>query len=376
MARSVPRLNYRVFAVFLIVGLPALAIAAVIALGTGQARLRDSYGSHLSEIAEQTAAVVDAYLFRRIVDATILTRVTEVRAAAATASRESVDMTRVQALDREWQRSGRAPPGAAGLLATPASAFLADVVTHDPIYREILLTDVHGRLVAASNVTTDYYQADEEWWRDAYADGARGRVSVSDVQWDQSARAFAVEMALPVAEPSSDRLAGILKVIADIREMGAVIGGVQPGSTGETTLVREDGSIVFSRRRLDPSARFFAADLLQERYRAVRQGDPNYRVHFSARAPDGADRLVAVAPTQLSASYPHIGWLVAVSQAESELLEPVRAQVWSLIVVLALTLVAILGLAISFSMRLRTHRPESDMHLVEHAEIPKMEESV
>lgn len=376
MARFLPRVNLRVLTVFLLVSVPALALAAFVALGTGQAQLRESYGIHLSELAENTAAAIDTYVFRRIVDASILARVADVREAAAAASRGSYEQTRALELDREWQRTQAVPQALSGLLGTPVSTFLADVVKQDPIYREILLTDVHGRLVAASNVTSDYLQSDEAWWKDAFGDGTRGRVNVGDVQWDESARVFALELALPVAEPSSDRLVGVLKVIADIREMGAVIGSVKAGSTGEAVLIHEDGSVVFSRRRLDPNARFFAADLLRERYRALRQGDPEYQIYFSARAPDGQDRLVAVAPSQLSASYPNLAWLVAVSQAEAELFAPIRAQVWSLVAVLALTFVAVLGLALSFSVRLAAPPPESDIHLVQHGAISRSEEGV
>ncbi len=376
MAHSLPQINYRVLGAFLIVGLPALAIASALAVGTGQARLRESYAQHLSEVAQNAASSVDSFVFRRIVEASILARVPSIRDAAAAASRETPDPARVRELDDTWQRTRAVPLPLANLFEAAASNFLADVVRQDPIYREILLTDVHGRLVGASNLTTDYLQSDETWWIDAFGDGAHARVSVSDVRWDESARGFAVDIALPVSQPGSDRLAGILKVVADIREMGTVVDGVRLGSTGDAALVRPDGSIVLSRRRLDPDARFFATDLLRERYNAVQKGDPEYRVTFSARGPDGANRLVAVAPSQLSASYPELNWLVAVSQAESELFAPLRAQIWLLGLAIAFTALAVVVLALWFSIRLSAPAVSqaTDMHLVEHAKIPHLEE--
>ncbi len=376
MAPRSRRFNHRVLTVFLIVGLPALAMTSILALGVGQGRLRASYAEHLAEVAEQAASSVDSFVFRRIVQASVLGRIPLLRETASTASRDTLNPEAVRKLDAEWQRAGAIPPGLAGLLDSPTSSFLADAVAHDPIYREILLTDLNGRIVATSNLTSDYLQSDELWWREAFGDGVRGRVSVGDVQWDESARAFVVDIAVPVPAPGSDRLGGILKISADIREMGTIIDGVRLGTTGDAVLVRGDGSIVLSRRKLDPDARFFAADLLRERYDVVRKGDPEYRVTFSARGADGGSRLVAVAPSQLSASYPNLAWLVAVSQAESELLAPIRAQMWLLLVAIAVTAAAVLALALWFSMRLAAGPLDGapEMNLVEHSTVPRLEE--
>lgn len=263
------------------------------------------------------------------------------------------------------------------MLETPASRFFADVTRHDPIFREILLTDMQGRLVAASNLPSDYYQADESWWTDAYGDGITGQVSVGEVTWDESARIHALDIAVPVPAPDSERLVGLIKVAADIRELGVVIDSLRLGQTGQASLIRKDGTLVFNQRRAQPDARFFAADLLRERYQTTQHDDPQFKVSFSARGPDGQDRLVAIAPSQLDASYPNLSWVVAVSQDESELFAPIREQAWLLVAVVALVAVVVLALALYFSMRLAAPpiAQELDMHLVEHATIPRMEAS-
>ena len=96
--------------------------------------------------------------------------------------------------------------------------------------------------------------------------------------------------------PASESLAGVLKVVADVREIGAVIGGIRLGSTGDAVLLREDASIVFSQRLTDPNARFFAPDLLRERLQAMKQGQLTGPLHFGARTADGQARIVGMAP--------------------------------------------------------------------------------
>jgi len=368
------RINVRVFNIFLIVGLVMLAIASAFVLGIGQGQLRTAYGEHLGQVADEAAAAIDAYVYRRIIDASILARVPDIREEAAAGSRKPFDPEAVRQIDREWQQTHAAPASVRGLFDTRASAFLVDVSQQEPIYRELLLTDRQGRLVAASRTTSNYYQAEEDWWRDAFGGGVGGRLTVTDVRWDESARVYALQIIAPVADPSGSDLVGILKIVADVRELGTVLGGVRLGNTGEASLLREDGSFVFSLRTMDPKAQFFATDLLRERLQATRQGQTQGHVSFSATSADGTSRLVGAAQSQLRATYPQLAWVVAVSQDDSELFLPIRAQFISLLLVLALTAVAVLLFALWLSTRLAALPPDTDLHLVTHPRVHRIEE--
>jgi Cache domain len=350
-------INLRVLTVFLIVALPVLAVGVILVLGSGQARLRDSYGRHLADVAQQTAATVDAYIFRRILDVAVLARVPDVHKIAASENQRALNAEEVRTLDRRWMSERAVPstPIATQLMTNAAAQFFVGIAEHDPIYREIMLTDRFGRLVAASERTSDYYQADEEWWQEAFDDGVRGRVIVSDVVWDESARVFAIDIAVPVADPATGNLVGILKTSADTREMLAAVTGLRLGSTGQAIVLREDGSIVFGRPSLRPDERplFFAADLLRERLEAVRKVmTPEFATYFSARDSNGQTQLIGIAPSQLGRSSPKLSWLIAVYQSDLELFAPVRNQFWHLLLVLALTAIAVLVLALWYSMRL------------------------
>ena len=204
MAAHVPRLNQRVLTVFLLVALPVLAIGVVLVLAGGQARLNDTFGRHLVQVAQQAAAHVDTKVFGRIADVSLLGRSPDLRREVALSSAKPFDEARAKQVDQAWQSTARPPADLVSLLGAPASRHLADLIAHERVYREMLLTDRHGRLIAASSPTTDYYQADEDWWQATFDDGRRGRVTVSDVRWDESARTFAIEIAVPVYGPEGD----------------------------------------------------------------------------------------------------------------------------------------------------------------------------
>lgn len=351
------RLNPRVLTVFLIVGLPLLALGVMVILWQGQARLTASQGEHLSQVAQQVASAVDAYVFRRTLDVSLVGRTPDLRAEAARGSAQPFS-------NEESARRARSWPDA--VWDTAASRYLADLVVHDRIYREALLTDRYGRVVAASHRADIAFVGDEDWWKSAAENGQRGGVSITDVRWDEVTRTHILEVAVPVEAPDAETLAGILKVVVDSRELLALVGGVSLGSTGDAVLLRDNGSIVFSRHTSDPNARFFARDALVARLDALRDLGPDAGTFFTSTAGDTL-RVVGLASSQLGLSYPNLGWIVAVSQAEDELLAPVRSLGWYLLLLVVLLAAMVLGVALYFSMRLAVPTDEvAPLHLVDH----------
>ena len=320
-------------------------------------------------MAQQTAAAVDAFVFRRIADVATLAKVPVVRDASEAASADPLDQQRVSEIDQVWRRHVGLPPDVSNLLDSPPSHFLQDLVSGDPIYDELLITDRYGRLVAASGVTNDYYQGDERWWREAVSSR---RISVSDVVWDESAQVFAIEVAAPIEAPSGD-VVGVLNAVINTRELFAAVTGVYAAGTGEAVLVRRDGTVVFSQASVDPTVHYFAATLLRDHLQGVQPGNAEYQMSFRATGADGQPQVVAIAPSQLARSFPHLLWVVAVSESEHTLFAPVRAQVTNLLLVLAIVAILFSVMTVWWSARLAAppdpDLPEMELRLEKHAHV-------
>jgi hypothetical protein len=372
MPHRLHAINYRVFTTLLLVGLPVFLVGSYFVIASGRSNLKEAFGASLAQRAEQSAAAIDAYVYRRVVDVSLLARVPDVRNLALKAPRRPVDMAAVTELDRRFGALDLKSPVVADVLGNTASHYFTEITRQDPIYRELLLTDREGRLIAASNLTTDYYQADEDWWKRVMADDA-GEATVSDVRWDDSARTYAMEISVPV--PGDDgRSAGVLKAVADIREMLASVAGIDLGNAGEAMVVRHNGSVVFRRGTQDPHARFFGSTRLQQALGAAQPDGGLTRVSFNATDSAGDSQMVGAATCQLSATYPHLPWAVVVWESESRALAPVNSMFRSLMLVLALTLLAVLALAFWLSTRLAVRALESEMELVPHPHIATMAE--
>ena len=106
-----------------------------------------------------------------------------------------------------------------------------------------MITDVKGRLVAATNKTTDYHQADERWWQHAFRQGT-GASYVGDIVYDESAEIYAVDVAQPIMRGGS--AIGVFKVSLNCTEVFSLVNSVQLGQSGHAYLLRNDGTILVS----------------------------------------------------------------------------------------------------------------------------------
>jgi hypothetical protein len=360
MTAHVPRLKARVLTVFLLVGLPMLAVGVGLVLAVGRSQLSNQFGRHLQDVAQQTAAGVDAYMSRRLVDVVLLGRTPVVRSAAEAGSAIPFDRAKAATADEAWQRA---------VTENAASKFLADIVSHDAMagYRELVLTDRFGRVVAASSAPASAYYGDADWWKAVTEENGNARVTMSDVRWDERAHTPLIAFSVPVPAPDSEKLAGVLTVVASSRELLAMVGGVQLGATGEAVLLRDNGSIVFSRRASDPNARFFALETFKQQLERMRVGGPDTAAYYRASAPpENNPWLVGLAASQLGRAYPNASWVVAVSQSEAEVLGPIDRLGWYLFAVFAIVALVILAAALYISMKQAAPAVDVDMHLVRH----------
>jgi hypothetical protein len=145
----------------------------------------------------------------------------------------------------------------------PVSRYFVDVRAADSAYREIFLSDMNGRLIAASNRTEDFQQKDDLWWpkdKDLKMVTAACRrlpmtcVHLSGIKWDPSAGVFGYAVVLPVVDTDGGKvkIVGILKAVVDPKELDTLLqfAALNPGL--DVTLLDADGVRVFSRKPFFP----------------------------------------------------------------------------------------------------------------------------
>lgn len=130
------------------------------------------------------------------------------------AATRNTSIERIRELDRQWQRERllEEKPLIRRLLQAPASQLLANITRqHQPLFNEIFLSDQSGQLVAISEITSDYWQADEDDFQQAQR-LAPGQVHIGNVEYDGSTQSFQSKVSAPIHDPEDGRLLGVLSL--------------------------------------------------------------------------------------------------------------------------------------------------------------------
>lgn len=128
---------------------------------------------------------------------------------------------------------------------------------------EIFVTNKYGVLVAATNKTTDYQQADEGWWQLAFRQG-KGHPAIGELEYEESAKVHALSVYMPIR--SGSEVAGVLKMVVSARGFLDPVTRVKLGKTGEAFLCDHSGRVLFGRgssyleRRL-PTLKLYASGM-------------------------------------------------------------------------------------------------------------------
>lgn len=78
---------------------------------------------------------------------------------------------------------------------------------------EVIITNKYGASVAISGLTTDYYQADEEWWQKGKSEG----VFIGEVEFDKSVQKYVIPIGIRINDAGGNFI-GVLKLVIDLEE--------------------------------------------------------------------------------------------------------------------------------------------------------------
>lgn len=120
----------------------------------------------------------------------------------------------IDAQDQLWRgQVGTAQaPLIDSVLTTAASDFLrSQVEAAGGAITEIFITDALGLNVAASSVTSDYWQGDEAKFSETYGVGV-GAMHFSEIELDESTQMYQAQLSLTLVDPASNEAIGAMTV--------------------------------------------------------------------------------------------------------------------------------------------------------------------
>jgi signal transduction histidine kinase len=262
MTRRRPKISLRLklFIALVLVGVPPLIVGLLAAYFEG-IDIHEYYtGTRFQNLAHWMSEEIKTNIAIQITAASGLaltpTVIEAVEQANASYKGKEADAisTEISRIDEEWQAASKINDMIRAYLSNRVSQFLQSIMRLNMNWAsEIFVTDEHGAIVGATGKTTDFYQADENWWVETFNQG-NGRNVVEGVEFDQSAGIESVTVAVPIRDPESNAVIGILKIVikADYFFRAVSILRMQE-EIGYAGLMTPDGTLLASSAPLRPA---------------------------------------------------------------------------------------------------------------------------
>src|SRR2546427_4694852 len=189
------------------------------------------------DMATHVASLVGMYLRERRREAEALARSPAVVRAALDGSQQAISRRLPQLATPTLERmfNQRHVLGGDPELA----AYLRDYVQRSE-FSELFFTESHGYSVLASNRTSDFVQSDEEWWRQAVADG----LYEGAPRYDSSAAAVSLEYDVAIRAPRVSAPVGVLKAVFPLDRLSQLLTAADAGAGGRLQVVDAQGTLI------------------------------------------------------------------------------------------------------------------------------------
>jgi hypothetical protein len=136
--------------------------------------------------------------------------------AVKEANRSARTLNEIERIDIEWQGATGVSPFMRTLIDHPAAVRLRELRAEHRELQEAFVTDRLGANVAMTNKTSDFYQGDEEKFREAFAEG-KGGTHIGKLALDESIQSYSIPVAVPVMDHGS--AIGVLVVTVNVEKL-------------------------------------------------------------------------------------------------------------------------------------------------------------
>jgi len=302
--------------------------------GSGLKSLANSQADAISNILIQETHVLQSFNLSKLVQ----DRVDEVNASYG--PDKFFNQQQIDALDKQWRAADKAnnnnDPLVSEVLNSVVASELREYRDTFPENVEVFVTDKYGANIASTNRTSDYYQADEDWWQAAYNNG-KGAIYYGQPEYDESSKTFGLILAVPIVAHGSNQVTGVVRTTITIDSILAILNTETLGGSGHADLYLSGDQVLApeSAQGLIAADREFLPRL------ATLTGLKTYDIFsYEGSSSVVAATAITTLDTDSQAGIQNLGWVLIVHQDEATSLAPVRTQARnSLLVVIIIMII-------------------------------------
>ncbi|WP_426416109.1 hypothetical protein [Aestuariirhabdus sp. LZHN29] len=120
-------------------------------------------------------------------------------AAVKEQNAKGMSLDSIKQADTKWRGTEGIDSFMQSLMDSDAAKTLSKIESSQKYYLELFLMDNQGANVAMTGKTSDYWQGDEAKWTESFK-GGTGALHVGEVEFDESAQAYLVQVSVPVMD--------------------------------------------------------------------------------------------------------------------------------------------------------------------------------
>jgi hypothetical protein len=328
-----------------------LSIVGLVLTTRSDTALDASIGSHLKMTAQMYSNNLSHEIHDRVSAVKLIAADPGVVEAVTAANRdyrnqsEAAIAEKLSKAEKTWQ-TAQAAPAVKSLLVSKPSETLRHYTDMDQQMLRITVTDERGVPVASTAKPGRYALTSSEAWQSVY-NGGKGAVNISNILYDEPAKAYFVEIGVPVTEPATTQLAGVALAAVNITPTLAMFQQDTIGSGWKAYLVNSDGTVV-SGPRTDVFARAHSDEF-------VAVGDSlgtleGRQTGYVIADLQSGRHIIGFADTGLNKTFKNLGWTVLISQDEHEAVAPIRSLSMFAIMMVILALFMVTLLAVYYAL--------------------------
>ncbi len=294
-------------------------------LDRSRAELLDSVvGKNLSTTSARIVNQLDAFMLERISDVVVWASAPIIIQAAQRAAEEhqrlgfdKMSINEVEARFKDRKSLNVSPA---------ANRYLIQQIRRSSHFGEVFFTDRFGFNTALTNPTSDFVQLDENWWKTAWENG----ISVGEVEYDDSAGIWSVDISVRIDDPGSGRSLGVMKAVLGVSLIQEVAdNGARDVPGGTVTVIGSSGMLL-----AETGSKHDKKRIMVESVNLRNSNDPAMQKVFSSDARGyviGSGNVLGFAKSAgpelyrtVVTRFPGFHWTVVVQQPTSIALAPIE----------------------------------------------------
>lgn len=329
------KISLKLISGFLVVIL-IVAIVGYISFHSTQNALQGQIAEESLHLANKIMAEIDKEIYIRIEGMQAYSEDVSLAKAASVSSGEFDKMPDIQnyigKIDKDW-KDKKDTPFIQSILNSELSGTLTKHLEFYKqrygyaVFAEVYVTNKYGVVIASTGRTTDYLQADEEWYQKAVREK---EFWAGDVEYDESSDALSVDIVINLYD-NNENFVGLFKGVLNLEDVKHTINLIRsqlPYEHVEIYFVDKNGLVIFS--GLDQRQKQLGRDVRLEEFgrdfssreaiaRAIQRNDGSILVKENGRK-----LLTAFSYSKGFKDFKGLGWSVIIDFEADEVFTPIE----------------------------------------------------